>query len=95
MLGVSLQQIQLVLQLYQALLTTAVGALDLYVIYRVVGVFRHRKEIGAWMDRAFTGDGLKVMTKCPRCGYEERPPPPVESQAERLLRERGGRPPAG
>jgi hypothetical protein len=72
--------------LSQLTIAAGIATIDLYVIYWVVGLGDHAREIGAWMRRAFTGDGLKVMTKCPRCGYEERPPKP--STAERLLRER-------
>ena len=72
--------------LSQLTIAGGIATVDLYVIYWVLGLGEHAHEIGSWMRRAFSGEGLKVMTKCPRCGYEV--PAETPSNAERLLRNR-------
>ncbi len=81
----TLQDWQFLLQILQFLITVGIGALDLYVIYWTVGIFRHRTAIRRWMDDAFS-HRLDMMTICPQCGYA---PKARESRAEQLLRERG------
>lgn len=75
-----------VIGLSQLTIAVGIAEIDLWVLYRVIGLGRHSDAIGAWMDRAFTGEGLKVMTKCPRCGYEAKAEAP--SHAQRLLEAR-------